>query len=46
MNLIYFYLGCNVPDSQCDDNLDGSKSGCASPEEPTHVPTGPDIDTY
>ena len=35
-----------MPNSQCDDNLDGSGGGWAPPEEPTHVATGPDIDTY
>ena len=22
MDLIYFYLGCNIPNLKCDDNLD------------------------
>ena len=46
MKLIYFYLGCNLPESQCNNNLDGLGGGCAQPEEPTHVATGPDIGTY
>ena len=46
MKLIYFYLDCNVLDSHCDDNLDGPGGGCALPEEPTRVATGPDIDAY
>ena len=46
MKLIYFYLGCNVPDSHCDDNLDGLGGGCALSDVPTHVAIGPDIDTY
>ena len=46
MKLIYFYLGCNVPDSQCNDNLDGPRGGCALPKEPAHVAIGLDIDAY
>ena len=46
MKLIYFFLGCNVPDSHCDNNLDGLGGGCAPLEEPAHVATGPDIDAY
>ena len=46
MKLIYFYLGCNVPDSQSDNNLNGLGGGCALPEEPTHVATRLDIGAY
>ena len=46
MKLIYFYLGCNVPDSHCDDNLDSPEGGCARAKKPTHVATGPNIDAY
>ena len=46
MNLIYLYLGCNVSDSQCDDDLDCPGSGHAPCEEPAHVATGLDIGTY
>ena len=46
MKLINFYLSCNVPNSHCDDNLDGLGGGCALPEEPAHVATEPDIDAY
>ena len=43
---MYFYLSCNIPDSHCDNNLDGPGGGYAPPKEPAHVATGPDIDTY
>ena len=46
MKLRYLILSRNVLDSHCDDNLDGLGGGYAPPEEPAHVATGPDIDTY
>ena len=42
-----FLIVCrNIPDSHCDGNLDGPGGGCAPPDEPVQVATGPDIVTY